>query len=92
MKHKRKGSIKIFVAAAVISALILVLPIAIIIAEANTSALGFREISDVFSFEYRGDVMSFVVNDRANELSLSDIYSFFESKLPLYLSCVWFVL
>lgn len=92
MKVKNKGRIKYFLAAAVVTALVIILICMLIIAEANTSTLGLKRISNVFSLYLEGSNLSLLVNDRRYALPLDEVYLFFESKAPFFISAVWLVL
>ena len=88
----KKGSLSLFFAAAVISALVISLPVFLIITEANTSALGFERFLQTFAIDFAGEKCVMTVNDKQFMVALSPIYDFLRSKFMFFISTVWFFL
>ena len=92
MRKINARSFQIFLASAVITALVLFLAGALVFAENNTEKTGLDAVSDIFSVRFSEKDAVVTVNDRSYNFSLSGVYDFFESKALYAAAVIWFML
>lgn len=92
MRKINARSFRIFLASAVITALVLFLAGALVFAENNTEKTGLDAASDMFSVRFSEKDAFVTVNDRSYNFSLSGVYDFFESKALYAAAVIWFML
>ena len=92
MRKINARSFQIFLASAIITALVLLLAGALVFAENNTEKTGLDAVSDMFSVRFSEKDAVVTVNDRSYNFSLSGVYDFFESKALYATAVIWFML
>lgn len=91
IKGITKSSVKYFCAAMILTAVFIAFAAALIIAEKNTSEVGFEKISTPLSFKVSGGSAVLTVNDRQHSISLLPIIRVCGSK-AMHAVAVFFLL